>query len=199
MKRYKKKRSLAVIILAFPIIFCVVFALFKWGIRGAVVTSTTVKSFQEIKKAAEQGEAKSEFNLGNAYKYGLGVPVNDGEAVRWFRKSADQGDAMAQCSLGVAYILGKGVEANEGTAVEWFRKSADQGDVLAQNNLGNAYYFGRGVKKDVQIAYEWFLLASNGGNSKASEMLASIEDLLTPDEKLAARNWARQWKPKPAQ
>lgn len=195
MKRYKKKFSLAVISLALPILFIVIFALFKWGYGRVGVASAKGTSLQTLTRLAEQGDAKAEFQLGNSYKYGKGVPANEAEAARWFRKAADQGDALAQCSLGVAYILGKGVEASDEAAVMWFRKSAGQGDILAQNNLGNAYYFGRGVKKDVPMAYGWFLLAAGKGNTQAAEMVTLIEDSLSPAEKQAARSWAKQWTP----
>jgi hypothetical protein len=42
-------------------------------------------------RAAEQGHAGSQNNLGIMYNSGLGVPKNTTEAIKWWRKAADQG------------------------------------------------------------------------------------------------------------
>ena len=52
------------------------------------------------RKAAEQGSAKAQYNLGVMYAEGTGVLKNDAKAVKWYRKAADQGDATAQLHLG---------------------------------------------------------------------------------------------------
>ena len=55
--------------------------------------------------SAEQGDAKAQFNLGNRYYNGQGVPQDYKEAVKWYRLSAEQGVAQAQYNLGVWLIL----------------------------------------------------------------------------------------------
>jgi TPR repeat protein len=80
-----------------------------------------VKGFR---KAADQGHAVAQFNLGVMYNKGHGVEKNEHETVAWFRKAAEQGYAPAQCNLGVSYEVGRGVEKNEREAVAWFRKAA---------------------------------------------------------------------------
>ena len=51
------------------------------------------------RKAAEQGHAHAQNNLGLMYYKGLGVAQDDAEAGRWFRKAAEQGHAEAQFYL----------------------------------------------------------------------------------------------------
>ena len=53
---------------------------------------TADDDFDAVKKAAEQGHADAQYNLGLMYDYGGGVPEDDAEAVRWYRKAAEQGD-----------------------------------------------------------------------------------------------------------
>jgi hypothetical protein len=50
-------------------------------------------------KAAEQGNAGAENNLGFAYYYGQGVPQNYAHALYWYQKAAAQGDTVAQNNL----------------------------------------------------------------------------------------------------
>ena len=47
-------------------------------------------------KAADQGDAEAQMNLGLMYENGEGVEQDDKEAVKWYQKAADQGDALAQ-------------------------------------------------------------------------------------------------------
>ncbi len=61
------------------------------------------------RKAADQGHAKAQFNLGVLYNNGQGVPQDFKEAVAWYRKAADQGNADAQFNLGVSYAKSQGV------------------------------------------------------------------------------------------
>ena len=65
------------------------------------------------RKAADQGIAEAQFNLGVMYRDGQGVTQDYAEAVKWFRKAADQGNADAQFNLGVMYRNGEGVTGSE--------------------------------------------------------------------------------------
>jgi TPR repeat protein len=61
------------------------------------------------RKAAEQGFALAENNLGIMYLKGLGVPKDDAQALSWIRKAAEQGVDVAQNTLGISYEDGNGV------------------------------------------------------------------------------------------
>ncbi len=80
------------------------------------------------RKAAEQGYAKAQYNLGNMYREGEGVKQDYAKAVRWYTKAAEQGYALAQCNLGVMYANGTGVSPDYKLAYGWFSLSAAQGD-----------------------------------------------------------------------
>ena len=67
------------------------------------------KSAAVYRIRAEQGDAKSQLQLGSMYYYGKGVSKNYVEAVRWYRKSAEQGNPKAEYSLCDAYHEGRGV------------------------------------------------------------------------------------------
>ena len=61
------------------------------------------------RKAAEQGLAEAQNNLGLMCVLGRGVSQDDAEAVKWFRKAAEQGYAPAQNNLGEMRRQGRGV------------------------------------------------------------------------------------------
>ena len=89
------------------------------------------QDIEQLRKAAEQGDAGAQANLGFMYDRGWGVPEDDQEAVRWFRKAAEQGAAMAQHNLGVMYSKGEGVLENYVKAYAWLNLAAAQGDESA--------------------------------------------------------------------
>jgi len=62
---------------------------------------------------AEQGYAGAQYDLGQMYAEGQGVPQDDAEAVTWYRRAAEQGYAPAQGNLGVMYDNGRGVPPAE--------------------------------------------------------------------------------------
>ncbi len=95
------------------------------------------------RKAADQGYAPAQFNLGWMYDRGEGVPQDYAEAVKWYRKAADQGLSIAQFYLGTMYDKGEGVPQDYAEAVRWYRKAADQDVQDAQFNLGAMYENGK--------------------------------------------------------
>ena len=63
-------------------------------------------------KAAEQGDAQAQFNLGFMYGDGRGVARDDAKKLcAGMRKAAEQGYASAQHNLGIMYEDGRGVTA----------------------------------------------------------------------------------------
>ena len=89
-------------------------------------------------KAAEQGVANAQYNLGILYDNGQGVPQDYAEARSWYLKAAEQGDASAQTNLGTKYYNGEGGRQDYKVAYAWFDVAAAQGNENAKQNLGLA-------------------------------------------------------------
>ena len=60
-----------------------------------------VADFATVQRAAEQGDAEAQSNLGFMYVKGQGVPKDEAKAVHWYEKAAEQGHAKAQKNLDV--------------------------------------------------------------------------------------------------
>ena len=89
--------------------------------------------FDAVKKAAEQGHADAQNNLGGMYANGEGVTQDDAEAVRWYRQAAEQGRASAQNNLGVMYANGDGVPEDDIQAYAWISIASAQGVENSKN------------------------------------------------------------------
>ena len=161
------------------------------AVRSVKVRSLSApEPLEDLRRRAEMGDAKAQYNLGRRYYDGRGVQQSYSEAAKWYRNAADQGDANAQFSLGRCYMLGKGVPqdfveagnwsrraAEQGSAsgqylyylvcddraeaAGWLRKSADQGYSRAQCEIGRCYLHGTYVQKDYAQAAKWMHRAAN--------------------------------------
>src|SRR6185369_6060801 len=83
---------------------------------------------------AEKGDADAEFNLGQAYRLGRGVPTNLAAAKTWFERAASQGHLDAQTTLGL--LLFQNGEQPEG--LKWLKQAAEQGEPRALLVYGTA-------------------------------------------------------------
>ncbi|KAF9163386.1 copper transport protein ctr1 [Actinomortierella ambigua] len=122
-------------------------------------------------RAAKQGDANAQSNLGLIYHHGPGVEQSDVEAVNWYTKAAEQGNSVAQNNLGWMYEQGRGVDQSYIEAVKWYTKAAEQGNADAQNSLGLMCRRGRGVDQSDVEAVKWYTKAAEQGNVDAQTSL----------------------------
>jgi tetratricopeptide (TPR) repeat protein len=123
------------------------------------------------KPLAEKGDADAQFNMGQAYKMGRGVPVNLETAKSWYQKAAAQGHEQAQVNVGLLlYNSGRRQEA-----LPWIRKGVELGDPRSQYILGTELFNGDLVAKDWPRAYALMLLASDRGLAPAADNIKAME------------------------
>jgi TPR repeat protein len=88
--------------------------------------------------AAEQGDPESLFNLGQAYRLGLGTTKDEAKAFELFLKAALAGVAAAQSRIGLAYATGEGGALDPIEACKWIELAATRGDKAALANRARA-------------------------------------------------------------
>jgi TPR repeat protein len=124
---------------------------------GDGVARNFKKALFWIQRAAQQGDAKAQWNLGALYiSGGDGLKQDLKNAFAWCQKSADQGFIPALATLGVLYARLKNPEL----AIHCWSKAADQGDPEAQYNLAMMYLKGEGTERESGRAFEWLLKAA---------------------------------------
>jgi TPR repeat protein len=130
------------------------------GSKGDIVAE-----LQPAQKALASGEYKkayarfsrfaaknplAQFNLALFYKYGLGRPVNEVEACRWFGKAARRNIPAAQHSFGDCLARGVHQPADIPAAIDWYKKAAANGHLISLCSAGDLYIKGKGVARDTQ-------------------------------------------------
>ena len=154
------KRILAGVVLIVMLLAGMYFA-------GKGVPQNDAEAVKWYRLAAEQGDARAQFNLGVKYAKGEGVPQDDTEAVKWFRLAAQQGDARAQNNLGRMYVRGEGVPQDYVQAHMWF-------------NLAASRYPASEAEKHDDAVHHRDIIAAK----------------MTPAQIAEAQRLAREWKPR---
>lgn len=116
-------------------------------------------SVEELTRAAERGDAESQFDLGFMYSSGFGdFEEDDAEALKWYQRAAEQGLAQAQSRLGTAYAYGHSLEQDFAQAATWCRLRAEQDDAGGQLCMAMLHAGGCGVEQDDTESARWYRL-----------------------------------------
>ncbi len=151
-------------------------------------------------KAAQQGHAQAQFNLGFLHYHGAGegdlaLPQDLAQATRWLSAAAEAGNPMAAQLLGRIYSRGHGTEADEEAALHWSRRAAEHG--LAGGQFDAGVLLGN-RRQDVRAwieSYKWLLLAAQSGHPAATENLEIVGNRLNIKEIQEAEAAAAAWAP----
>ncbi|BCA53845.1 hypothetical protein W02_09850 [Nitrospira sp. KM1] len=153
-------------------------------------------SVNDIRKAANAGNADARNKLGILYSEGRGVGQSYVQAKQWFEKAAEQGHAGAQVNLGTLYLHGLGAPQSDQMALVWFRQAAKQGDSLAFAKLGLMFTQGRGVAQDYVQAHMWYNLSAAHGERRAAESRDNLAKQMTPTQVAEAQKLAQEFEQK---
>ena len=125
------------------------------------------------------GDPDAQFNLGQAYKLGRGVPADLSQAEGWYRRAAKQGHLQAEDNLGLVLFTAN----RRDEAMPFITRSAERGEPRAQYVLGTAMFNGDLAAKDWPRAYALTKRASDAGLGIASARLAQLDRLIPLDQR----------------
>ena len=143
------------------------------GLMHLFLTDHTKKAYEQIRKAADEGNAIALYMMAAYFSKGYGVqPINEQKAIAYFKKSYEAGYPVAGYDVAASLPDGS-PEQDEirNNAKDNILELANEGDACAQNNLGLMYQNGRGVEQSDEKAVEWFLKAAEQGFARAQNNL----------------------------
>ncbi len=129
------------------------------------------KAVAEWRTPATRGDADAQFNLGQAYKLGRGVPADQAQATDWFRKAAAQGHEQAIDNYGLALFQ----EGRKAEALPWLEKSVARDEKRTELVLGTMLFNGDGISRDWTRAYALVTRSSQQGLPQGSQTLAQMD------------------------
>ena len=150
-------------------------------------------AFKEWLPLAEQGNPSAQYNIGQLYRLGRGVPKDYKRASQWYEKAALQWHSAARHNLAILYEKGLGVPLNYAKAFEWYEKAARQDYGIAQFNLAVMYSIGQGTKRNLSKAYIWYTIAAERDVEGAEDNGNEIAKRMTAKQLKIAKEKARDW------
>ncbi len=136
--------------------------------RQMLIEGKVAAALPTVRRAAEDGYAKAQFNMGALYYDGRGVVQSYSEARKWMTLSAENGFSRAQTFIGKMYLNGEGGAASVETAKRFFERAAAGGDGSAYFQLARLYEDGNSVPKNMATALKHYQQASDHGNMYGS-------------------------------
>ena len=96
-------------------------------ILPTVAGAQDLVSLEQQRKAAEQGSAEAQVDMGILYEFGFHLPKNAVNALAWYMRAAEQGDAVAikRRDLLKSQMTPEGVNAAQQLSMELATKKPD--------------------------------------------------------------------------
>jgi len=165
------------ILLSFVITFLIgaspVLAQFDDGV-AAMQTGDYAKALDAWQKAADGGDARSQYSIGYLHQFGLGVPRDFDKAKEWYEKAAAQNNADALYSLGLLYENGHAGRKDLAEAMSYYRRATATGPHAdAEYAIGRMTLRGRGVPRDPVEGVKWLKKAAEHQSPAAQYMLGA--------------------------
>jgi len=167
-----------------------------WSLPASADVKAGVDAYErgEYRQAVEiwrpfaiAGDPDAQYNLGQAYKLGRGVPVDPKMAEDWYRKAADQGHLKARDAYGLQLFQ----NGNRTEAMHFIEESAGRGVREAQYVYGTALFNGDLAEKDWVRAYALMTRASAAGVDAASASLAQMDRFIPLEQRQRGLKLAR--------
>lgn len=92
---------------------------------------------EEIRLAAEQGDAEAQYQLGLIYLEGKGVKKDMKTGAAWIQKAADQEHVGALKKLAWCYLYGRGVKQSLSHSLELSQKADGTNEKIDMNKFGH--------------------------------------------------------------
>jgi len=137
---------------------------------------------------ADAGDADAMFNLGQAYRLGRGVPLDEVRAEALYLRAAQAGHVQAADTYGLMLFQ----SGRRAEALPYVQGAARRGDPRAQYLIGIAHFNGDLVPRDWERAYALMTLANAAGLPQAAPAIAQMDEHIPLDQRQRAAALARE-------
>ncbi|MEG0586344.1 MAG: tetratricopeptide repeat protein [Akkermansia sp.] len=132
-----------------------------FSLGTSVFPANASKALSWFERAAEIGDANSQYHLG--YLYGSLNPPRKELSNKWyaralssFKSQAEKGDATGSFWYGLMHQKGKGTPVDYQKAYTWLTRAAEGGNLQAQILVAFMAREGLGCSASESIAFHWF-------------------------------------------
>ena len=139
------------------------------GLMKLFLTDHTEKAYEQIREAADEGNAIALYMMAEYFSQGYGVrPINKQKRIEYLKKSYEAGYAVAGYDVAASLPDGSPEqdEIRKNTK-DNILELANEGDAFAQTNAAWGYREGYGTAVDDLEAVKWVLKAAKQGLARA--------------------------------
>lgn len=163
---------------------------------GYLYDNNDFSAFENIKKAAELGLPKAQFELSGMYSSGTGCMFDSSEADRWLKIAAENGYYEAEGKYGIELFDDSSIFSHTRPhSFPFLKKAYEQGYDEVYWCLGQCYMRGIGTTTNKELAYPLYQEAAENGILEAQVYLCEKyfrgDDPLPKDYKLCAK-WGEE-------
>ena len=130
------------------------------------------KAFELFHQAGELGNAAAYYNVGNAYKFGRGVEVDERKAIYYWELGAMGGDPYARCNLGCE----EGNLGNMDRALKHWMIATKNGEALSLQKVKKLYSNGYATKDEYAKALRSYQVYLDEIKSEQRDEAAAADD-----------------------
>lgn len=140
-----------------------------------VLSGTKDQELNEVRRAAENGNADAQNKLGAWYEKGShGLHKDYKEAYNWYADSAEKGNYKAMHNLGVLLVDEKITDISKETALELYLAMAQSGIVLGFEDVGDYYNKFAKTQKEKDASLAFYKVAAQAGRESARKKLVAL-------------------------
>jgi uncharacterized protein len=125
------------------------------------------------------GDADAQYNLGQAYRLGRGVPVDPQMAESWFKKAADQGHERARNAYGLTLFQ----NGRRQEAIPYIEEAAGNNFPQSQYVYATLLFNGDMVEKDWVRSYALMTRAAAGDVAAAKAGLEQLDKYIPLEQR----------------
>lgn len=129
------------------------------------------EAFQFFQKAEQEGQTQARYFLAVCYLRGIGVPVDENRAIRYYL--ASEHSKNIPVVLEQAFIYDR--QGNYSNSFASYKRAAENGIANAQFHLALCYLNGNGTSENIKTAREWLQKASDVGYDRAKKKLQELD------------------------
>lgn len=157
---------------------CVILENFK--VKGTINKVNYLCELVARPKAVEAGNPVAQYCYAHCLFYGINIPKDIKEALKFYQNAAAQGLALAIHQVGVIHCEGYGVKIDAKFGVKQFKKADTQNCLASITELGKCYLAGNGVRRDIERGIDRLELAAHLGDIEA---MITLGDYYSKKEK----------------
>jgi TPR repeat protein len=186
----------------------------RWPERESTAAENQegIRWLEKAAHDAELGQGEDVFKmLGNIYAGDIryleaNVPIDNAQAVTWYRLCAISNNSWCQASLGRILVEHIGDPDSVREGCQWLLQGAENGDPTGMYTLADAYRAGRCGRTDTAQAYIWFrrreiwqgrgICKSPSIEYEAQNAIRHLSPSMSRDAITSAQKQATDWHPR---